>query len=307
MPAQISVVTATLNRREMLRRAIDSVLAQGLNGVEHIVVDAMSTDGTVEMLAAYPHLIVIREPDDGLYDAWNKGVARAGGRIICILNSDDEIPLGAFAAVRDVLAEAPSLDMISGPVELAVEGWDNEMRIVDDPRILALREQDIGPGIPIINGRYMCRELMARVGLFNQHFPLVADRDFLLRALLLKPRNRVIDHPLYRYREHAQSLTMSGRSATGRLTADCLAAATDGLVTATGKVRREAYARWHAWAVFYAMVHVLRARNFGAAIPIATGAFRRDPIWPLRLPLQLWRHVHERAARRGRKVDSCNA
>src|SRR4029450_11323802 len=65
---RISIVTATLNRARFLRRAIESVLAQGHDDVEHIIVDGMSTDGTVELLAGYSHLRVIREPDANMYE-----------------------------------------------------------------------------------------------------------------------------------------------------------------------------------------------------------------------------------------------
>ena len=63
MSVRISVITASLNRRNLLQRAIESVLAQRGTAIEHIIVDGVSTDGTLEMLAAYPHLIVISEPD----------------------------------------------------------------------------------------------------------------------------------------------------------------------------------------------------------------------------------------------------
>ena len=64
----LTIITPTLNRAPLLEEAIRSVLAQDVAGVEHIVIDAMSTDGTVEMLARYPHLRVLREPDVYLAD-----------------------------------------------------------------------------------------------------------------------------------------------------------------------------------------------------------------------------------------------
>ena len=93
---RISIVTPTLNRAHFLAQAIDSVLAQNDSDVEHIVVDGISTDGTVELLARYPHLRVIREPDTGLYDALNKGLRAATGDMIGWLNSDDLFAPDAF-------------------------------------------------------------------------------------------------------------------------------------------------------------------------------------------------------------------
>ena len=87
---RISIVTPTYNRAHLLEAALLSVLAQGWSDTEHIVVDGMSSDGTVELLARYPHLRVIREPDSGLYEALNKGIRAATGEVIGHLNSDDE-------------------------------------------------------------------------------------------------------------------------------------------------------------------------------------------------------------------------
>src|SRR5262245_27387191 len=117
----------------MLRRAIVSVVAQGLDGVEHIIIDGASTDGTLEMLTEYPHLIVVSEPDQNLYEAWNKGLRLASGNLFCILNSDDEIPAGAFARARATFAAQPVLDMISGAVEIRRTGSSGipETHLVD--------------------------------------------------------------------------------------------------------------------------------------------------------------------------------
>jgi glycosyltransferase involved in cell wall biosynthesis len=300
----ISVITATVNRRDMLRRAIDSVLAQGLDGVEHIIVDNVSTDGTAEMLAGYPHLTVVSEPDRSLYEAWNKGLRRASGDILCFLNSDDEIPPGAFARIRTALTAQPNLDMISGAVEIRRTGPIGivETHIVDDARILALREQDVGPGIPITNGRYLTPGLVARVGLFDERYRLVSDRDYLLRVLLSAPINVMVSAPLYRYHVHDDSLTLAKTGAARRLSIESLAAARNGLSEAATNKARAAYARWHAWATSYLVGIEARELHCAVAAQIMTEAFRRDPIWPLRLPLPILRHIRERAARRGRRV-----
>jgi glycosyltransferase involved in cell wall biosynthesis len=301
---RISVITATVNRRDLLRRAIESVLAQGLDGVEHIVVDNVSTDGTAEMLAEYPHLIVIREPDRCLYEAWNKGLRRASGAIFCFLNSDDELPSGAFARITATLGARPNLDMISGSVEIRRTPPDRavETRLVDDARMLALREQDVGPGIPLTNGRYLTPGLVARVGLFDERYRLVSDRDYLLRVLLSAPVNVTVSAPLYRYHVHDGSLTLTDTGAVRRLSIESLAAARNGFLEAPTDEARNAYARWHAWATSYAAGVEARDLQFGAAAQIVADAFRRDPAWPLRLPMPILRHIRERAARRGHPV-----
>jgi glycosyltransferase involved in cell wall biosynthesis len=307
VPIRISIITATLNRRALLRRAIESVVAQGLEGVEHIVVDGVSTDGTIQMLADYSHLTVISEPDRCLYEAWNKGLRRASGKLICILNSDDEIPAGAFAHVRAAFAAQPDIDMISGAVEIQCTDTEGSIktRVIDDARILALREQDVGPGTPLINGRYLTPELIARVGPFDERYRLVSDRDFLLRVLSISPSNAIVPVPLYRYHIHDGSLTLSGSGVVARrLSAESFAAARNGLVEGATEKVRAAYARWHAWAAGYLFAILAREGHFRAAALLAADAFRRDPAWLLRLPAPVVRHVLERGARRGRPIGS---
>src|SRR5207302_1409290 len=86
---RISVVTPSFNQGRFVARTIESVQAQQYPNLEHIVVDGMSTDDTPAILARYPHLRVLREPDCGQADAINKGFGLATGDIYCFLNSDD--------------------------------------------------------------------------------------------------------------------------------------------------------------------------------------------------------------------------
>jgi glycosyltransferase involved in cell wall biosynthesis len=96
---RISVVTPSYNQGRFLARTIDSVRAQGYSNLEHIVVDGMSTDDTCAVLARYPHLRVLREPDCGQSEAINKGFRLATGDIFCFLNSDDTLLPGALQRV----------------------------------------------------------------------------------------------------------------------------------------------------------------------------------------------------------------
>jgi len=89
MVLRFSIVVPTLNRRDMLLRALESVRAQAWPDIEIIVVDGGSTDGTIEALATQSDLRLIKGPDRGVYDAFNKGIAQASGDIVGILNSDD--------------------------------------------------------------------------------------------------------------------------------------------------------------------------------------------------------------------------
>lgn len=91
---KISIITATWNSGATLRDTMESVLAQSYQNYEHIIVDGLSKDNTLDIVKEYEsqyksRLIVISEKDNGLYDAMNKGIAMASGDVIGILNSDD--------------------------------------------------------------------------------------------------------------------------------------------------------------------------------------------------------------------------
>src|SRR5262249_18358377 len=93
---------------------IESVLAQQYPNLQHIVVDGMSTDDTPDVLARYPHLCVIREPDRGQGDAINKGFRVADGDILCFLNSDDTFLPGALHRVAREIDPARGRHIVMG-------------------------------------------------------------------------------------------------------------------------------------------------------------------------------------------------
>jgi len=87
---KISIITVCFNSEKTIRNTIESVLSQDYHDVEYIIVDGGSTDQTMNIVREYSSISkVISEPDDGIYDAMNKGVLSATGDIIGILNSDD--------------------------------------------------------------------------------------------------------------------------------------------------------------------------------------------------------------------------
>ena len=86
---KISVVTPSYNQGEFIEDAINSVLNQDYDDFEHIIVDGLSTDNTIDILKKYDHLKWVSEEDDGQSDALNKGFKKASSDTICWLNADD--------------------------------------------------------------------------------------------------------------------------------------------------------------------------------------------------------------------------
>jgi glycosyltransferase involved in cell wall biosynthesis len=87
----VSIITVVYNNSEYIRDAIESVLSQNYSKIEHIIIDGGSTDGTIDIIEEYRDYIssFLSEPDDGIYDALNKGITRSQGDIVGILHSDD--------------------------------------------------------------------------------------------------------------------------------------------------------------------------------------------------------------------------
>ena len=86
---KVSIITVCLNSINGLKKTLNSVSQQSYKNIEHIIIDGGSIDGSVEFLKNQKNIFFISEPDQGLYDAMNKGISFASGKIIGFLNSDD--------------------------------------------------------------------------------------------------------------------------------------------------------------------------------------------------------------------------
>ena len=88
---KVSIITVVYNNNKTISDAIESVINQSYKNIEYIVIDGGSTDGTVDVVKDYGSRIdkFISEPDNGIYDAMNKGVRLATGDVIGFINSDD--------------------------------------------------------------------------------------------------------------------------------------------------------------------------------------------------------------------------
>ena len=116
---KISVITVTKNSEKFLEENINSLSNQTYKNFEHIIIDGNSTDKTVEIIKKYKDKIDywVSEPDEGLYDAMNKGIKVCTGDIIGILNSDDVYFSDALKFVNQYFTEQENLDFLFGTVE----------------------------------------------------------------------------------------------------------------------------------------------------------------------------------------------
>ncbi len=212
----ISIITPSFNSRATLAETIASVRAQDYLRWEHIVVDGGSTDGTLALLQSFPHLIWTSEKDEGHYHAMNKGIARAQGEFIVILNADDCLRPGALHAVGQALASHPEWDGLFGDV-IFVDAAGREIyrraEAVYDYRILLY-------GVDYICHQtlFVSKAVYERLGGYrHREFLNSADYEFKLRLGRAGCHIGHVPAYLVNYRYHPQ-----GQSADLRVTRNML-------------------------------------------------------------------------------------
>ena len=116
MEPKISIITITYNSEATLDETILSVTMQAYPALEYVIIDGGSTDGTLDIIQKYKDKIqiVVSEPDHGISDAFNKGITKATGEIIGIINSDDILLPGALQKVAEEYD--PKVDVYSGHI-----------------------------------------------------------------------------------------------------------------------------------------------------------------------------------------------
>ena len=203
----ITIITPSYNRSDMITDAIESVLTQGFQPFEHIIVDGGSTDGTLEILEKYPHLRVISELDQGMYDALNKGLEIATGKIIGFLNTDDMYAENIFTAIARKFDD-PDVMAVAGRAIVFTELSDGKTNIVDkySPEDRSLIEcSTIGSNF--FNAWFFRKSTFNQIGKFNTDYKIAGDRDFMLRFALNNLKYMAINDLVYKYRMHEDSLT----------------------------------------------------------------------------------------------------
>ncbi|WP_421941653.1 glycosyltransferase family 2 protein [Pedobacter sp.] len=122
---KLSIITIVYNNVRDIERTIQSVINQTYKKIEYIVIDGASTDGTLDVVNQYQDHIskIVSEPDKGIYDAMNKGLALATGDYILFMNSGDE--LYDQNTVEAVFAAAPWADIYYGETEMYNDNWES--------------------------------------------------------------------------------------------------------------------------------------------------------------------------------------
>ena len=122
---KLTVITIVFNNVRDIERTINSVLNQTYKKIEYIIIDGKSTDGTLDVIEKYKGKIskIVSEPDKGIYDAMNKGLALATGDYVLFMNSGDEIY--DETTVEDIFDSAPGADIYYGETEMYNDSWES--------------------------------------------------------------------------------------------------------------------------------------------------------------------------------------
>ena len=179
----ISIITITYNSKTFLEGAIQSILAQNYSNIEYIIVDGVSTDDTLEIIKKYAErdsrIRWSSEPDEGISDAFNKGLECAKGDIVGILNSDDMYVEGTLEAIAEASNNHPDCDVFHGDI----------VKFQGDVPLFCVTPTDIKKNIwhemPINHPTtFVTKRAYDRVGNFKTELKVAMDYDLVLRLYI---------------------------------------------------------------------------------------------------------------------------
>jgi glycosyltransferase involved in cell wall biosynthesis len=175
----VSVITAVFNARRSVADCIESVLRQNYTNLEFIIVDAGSIDGTVDVIRKYDNQIDVwlSEHDNGIFDAWNKGLKLATGEWIAFLGADDVYTPGAIGRYMEAAQLHPKAEFICSRAQLVHPAgyapifggpwkWPTSARFMTSIHVGTMHK----------------RSLFERYGEFDTSYRSAGDYDFLLRV-----------------------------------------------------------------------------------------------------------------------------
>lgn len=181
---KISIITVVYNGARTIEETVQSVLSQDYPNVEYIIIDGASKDDTMMIVNKYRSKLslVVSEPDKGIYDAMNKGIARATGEIIGILNADDVYARkDILTTVVRTLNQSPDAGVAYGNLYIFDENLKKVFRKwVSRPYYSRFFENGEMPPHPTL---FVRREIYEKYGKFRLNFKVGADYEFMLRIL----------------------------------------------------------------------------------------------------------------------------
>jgi glycosyltransferase len=179
---KISLITASFNNASTIETTLKSVFSQTSKNIEYIVIDGKSTDKTIEILEEYKTRIsiIVSEPDNGIYDALNKGISLASGEIIGFLHADDFF--ADESVIENVLKvfDEQNPDSVYG--DLQYVSSENPDKIIRHWGSGNFSEKKLRRGwMPPHPATFITKEIYEKYGKFNTDYKIAADYESILR------------------------------------------------------------------------------------------------------------------------------
>lgn len=185
---KISIITATYNSAATIRDTLESVLNQTYKDIEYWIIDGASADGTMDIVRGYEEafggrLHWISEPDKGIYDAMNKGIERATGDVVGILNSDDFFTSNdVLAVVAETFNNEKEIDAMYGDIHFVKP--DNLKKCVRYYSSKMFRPWLMRWGYMPAHPSFYCKKgIYDKYGLYSLDYKICSDFDMMVRLL----------------------------------------------------------------------------------------------------------------------------
>ncbi len=284
---KISIVTVCFNAADTLEEAILSVLAQDYPDMEYIIIDGASTDGTQDIIRKYENTLSywVSEPDDGPVTAYYKALEHVTGDLVNFLNADDIYAPGILHEVAEAYRQDAGYEVISCGVSVQRLADKKEIMRSCSAKNIEFTLENMLFKHALFDAHFFAPDLFRRFNKIKKHARdgshfYSCDRDFQVRLALAGMRNYVIEKPLYIYRSHEGSSTLS-RSNIIKIRYEQMEIADDLLanIELSEKQRKvvKRYYRRHIALLFVLCVIGLRVKE--AARAFTKGLRMRKLLW----------------------------
>ena len=193
---KVSIITVVYNGAAHLEQTIQSVLKQSYDNMEYIIIDGGSTDGTLDLVKQYADDIAywVSEPDGGIYDAMNKGIAKATGEIVGLINADDWYEEDAIEKVLQAF-EKTEADVLHGGMFIVKEKGEGFVKSVTED--LGILSKGMLLNHPTVFAK---RSLYEQHGGFDTSYRIVADWEMMMRWKSQGVKFTALDETLANFR-----------------------------------------------------------------------------------------------------------
>lgn len=182
---KVSLITVSYNSEKTIQNTIESVLSQDYEAIEYIIIDGASTDSTLEIIHNYRNKIkiIVSEPDQGIYDAMNKGIKLSTGDIVGVVNSDDFYPHEqVISSVVEQFVKNPKSELVLGAIDFVKASNINQSvrKYTSKYFMPSFMRFGVMPPHP---AAFIKKSAYLKVGDYKLGYKIAADFDLLLRML----------------------------------------------------------------------------------------------------------------------------